>query len=393
MIIAAHNPETTDLEKTYLSSSVQFDDTNLPVKNNEKFVVGDKVLVGEMGGEQSEIRTASAVAANGLQVTVDALDFDHDSDTPIYKLTANQINFYRRTSLAASPTLMATVNIDVDNADKITRWDDTTSATAYFYQTSFYNSVTDEESDLSDPIQATGYERKTAGSIIDAVVRRVRDTGFNVLGFEEYIDIMNEVGDDLTNQALRPYTFLKKSITLNTAANTNYIDLDAAATDFWKFDYVEIDQNTTGTPANYKEVTPLSLEAFNQRYNNGALLKSDIVRDVALDDETKKLFIYPTPTNARTGKVILHYYKTFTQLEKAGDLIETPLPNIYRYKLMAEYYSAKSESDRQWERLATKYEEKYGNEVVKMQRVNRLDVGTPRSFRPARAYRRRRYKL
>ncbi len=393
MIIAAHNPETTDLEKTYLSSGVEFDDTDLPVKNNEKFVNGDKVLVGEMGGEQSEIRTVSAVASNGLQITVDQLDFDHDSDTPIYKLEADQINFYRRTSIGAAPTLMATLDIDVDNADKITRWDDTSSATAYFYQTAFYNSVTDEESDLSDPIQATGYERKTAGSIIDAVVRRVRDTGFNVLGFEEYLDIMNEVGDDLTNQAARPYTFLKRSIVLNTAADTNYVDLDEQLDDFWKFDYVEIDQNINGSGTNYKEVTPLSIEGFNQRYKNSTLLKSDMVRDIAFDDETKRLYIYPTPANARTGKVILHYYKTFSQLEKAGDTIETPLPNIYRYKLMAEYYSAKSESDRQWERLAQKYEEKYGNEVVKMQRVNRLDVGTPRSFRPPRTYRRRRYKL
>lgn len=393
MIIAAHNPETTDLEKTYLSSAVEFDDTDLPVKNNDLFVDNGKVLVGEMGGEQSEIRTVSDIAANGLQITVDQLDFDHDSDTPIYKLEYDQIRFYRRTSIGASPTLMATLDIDVDNADKVTRWDDTSSATAYFYQTSFYDSVNDEESDLSDPIQATGYERKTAGSIIDAVVRRVRDTGFNVLGFEEYIDIMNEVGDDLTNQAARPYTFLKKSVTLNTAADTNYIDLDEAVSDFWKFDYVEIDQNINGSGTNYKEVTPLSLEGFNQRYKNSALLKSDTVRDIAFDEETKRLYIYPTPQNARTGKVILHYYKTFTQIEKAGDLIETPLPNIYRYKLMAEYYSAKSESDRQWERLSQKYEEKYGNEVVKMQRVNRLDVGTPRSFRPPRAYRRRRYKL
>jgi hypothetical protein len=105
MIISAYNPKTTELEKTYLSSSVQFDDTALPVKNNEKFVIGDKVLVGEMGGEQSEIRTASAVAASGLQVTVDALDFDHDSDTPIYKLTADKIKFYRRASIAASQRL------------------------------------------------------------------------------------------------------------------------------------------------------------------------------------------------------------------------------------------------------------------------------------------------
>lgn len=393
MIISAYNPETQDLEKSYLSTLVEADETVLPVKNNEKFVVGKKVLVGEMGGEQSEIRTISAVAANGLSITVDQLDFDHSSDAPVYQLQYDQINFYRRTSAGGAPTLMATLDIDVDNADMLTRWDDPAAATSYFYQTSFYDSVGDEESDLSDPIQATGYDRKTIGAIIDGVVRRVRDTSYNVLSFDEYIDIANEVGDDLTNQASRPYTFLKASVELSTVAGQNYVDIAAQVPDFWKFDYVEVDQNINGSGHNYKEVTPLSLEAFNQRYNNSSLLGSDMVRDIAFDDQTKRLYIYPKPSNDRSAKVILHYFKTFTELKKAGDLIETPLPNIYRYKLMAEYYSAKSEVDRQWSALAQKYEEKYGNEVVKMQRVNRLDVGTPRSFRPARAYRRRRYRL
>lgn len=393
MIVSAFNPETIDLEKTYLSAFQKTGDTVLAVKNNDRFAVDDYVLIGNMAGEKSEIRKLSAINSNKLAITADALKFDHNSDSSVYKLEYNKIRFYRRTSEGGTPTLQVTVDIDVDNADGITRWDDTGSLTTYWYQYAWYNDETDEESELSDPVQATGYKRKNIGAIIDGVARRVRDTGFTVLSFDEYIDIANEVGDDLITQAQKPYIFLKKSIELDTVPGQNYIDIVAQVEDFWKFDYVEVDQNINGSHQNYKELTPLSYEKWAQRYNNGALLQSDTVRDVAFDDETKRLYIYPTPSNARTAKVILHYYKVFTELKSSGNVVETPNPTIYRYKLMAEFYSAKSEVDKQWVNLAEKYENKYGNEVVKMQRVNRLDVGTPRSFRPPRTYRRRRYKL
>jgi hypothetical protein len=393
MIVSAFNPETDELEKTYLSAPQDAADTVLAVKNNDRFAADDFVLIGEMGGEKSEIRTVASVNANKLAITTDALLFNHNSDSPVYKMEYDKIRFYRRTSEAGTPTLQTTVDIDVDNDEGLTRWDDAGALTTYWYQYAWYNSDTDAESELSDPVQATGYARKSVGAIIDGVARRVRDVGYSVLSFDEYLDIMNEVGDDLITQAQRPYTFLKKSATLDTVAGQNYIDLDEEVEDFWKFDYVEIDQNTTGADTNYKEVSPLSLEQFNQRYKNSALAGSDMVRDIAFDDETMRLYIHPKPSNARTGKVILHYYRMFPVLTGSGDLILTPNPTIYRYKLMAEYYSAKAEVDKQWVPLAQKYEEKYGNEVVKMQRVNRLDVGTPRSFRPPRAYRRRRYKL
>lgn len=393
MIVSAFNPETAELEKTYLSESHDAAETVLAVKNNDSFAVDDFVLVGEMGGEKTEIRQVSAVNANKLAITVDALKFDHNSDTPVYKLEFNKIRFYRRTSEGGTPTLQTTVDIDVDNEDLLTRWDDIAALTTYWYQYAWYNSETDDESELSDPVQATGYKRKTIGAIIDGVVRRVRDTGYSVLSFDEYIDIANEVGDDLITQASKPYTFLKETVVLDTVAGQNYIDIAGQVDDFWKFDYVEIDQNITGATHNYKQVSPLSYERWSQKYSTGSTLESDRINEIAFDDESKRLYIASTPQNARTGKVILHYYKTFTELTSSGDLVETPNPTIYRYKLLEEYYSAKAEVDKQWMPLAQKYENKYGNEVVKMQRVNRLDVGTPRSFRPPRAYRRRRYKL
>ena len=396
MIVSAFNPETTDLEKTYLSSFGNTSDTILNVKNNDKFAVNDYVLVGEMGGEKSEIRKISAVNANKKAITVDALLFDHNSDTTIYRLEFNKIRFYRRTSQTGTPTLQSTLDIDVDNADNLTRWDDAGSLVTYWYQTSWYNSDTDDESELSDPIQATGYERKTIGSVVDGVVRRVRDVDYSVLSFEEYIDIAQEVGDDLITQAMKPYVFLKKTITLDATEGQNYIDLVAAAADagfiFWKYDYVEVN-TLTGGDTRFRRFEPLSFEDFQNRYNNSPVVTGDKITDIAFDDETKRLYIYPTPQEDLTGVIVLHFYKYFTQLKSAGDFIETPNPTIYRYKMMAEYYSAKSEVDKQWIVLAEKYETKYGNEIVKMQRANRIDIGTPRSFRPPRLYRRRRFRL
>lgn len=389
MIVAAHNPETADLEKTYLSSRAEIDATSLEVKNNDTFAVGDKILVGEMGGEQSEIRTVSAVAADRLGITVDALDFDHAADTAIYRLEFDQIRFYRRTSATGTPVLMTTSDIDVDNTDKVTRWDDTTSATTYYYQTSYYHSGTDEETELSDPIPATGYTGQTAGSIIDAVIRRVRDTGYTVLGFEEYIDIMNEVGDDLITQSRKPYTFLRRTVALDAVADQEYIDLPA---DFWKFDHVSLAYISAGQ-TRYRQRNPLSLEMFQQRYDSSNALSQANITDTALDIENSRLMVYPTPPANVTGALKLTYFKTFDEITTAGDTIETPNSLIYRYKLMSEFYYAKSEVDAQWTRLGQKYEEKYGAEIVKMQRTNRRDAGTPRSMRPPRLRRRRRYHL
>jgi hypothetical protein len=113
---------------------------------------------------------------------------------------------------------------------------------------------------------------------------------------------------------------------------------------------------------------------------------------VAIDEETNRLYLGPTPRTSENESIEIHYYRVIPEVNSLGDTFITPNNLIYRYKMMAEYYAAKSESDNQWVRLADRYENKYGNEIVKMQRENRLDTGTPRAFRPIPGYRRR-YKL
>ena len=54
MIVAGYNPETTNLEKTYLSAFVAVGVTSLPVKNNDRFIATRRILLGRMGDERND---------------------------------------------------------------------------------------------------------------------------------------------------------------------------------------------------------------------------------------------------------------------------------------------------------------------------------------------------
>lgn len=391
MIISAFNPDTKELERTYLSQYHATGVTSLAVKNNQGFATSKAILLGKQGDERSEIRTTNGVTGVGVITVSVATSFAHNADDPVYLLKWNQVKFYRATSMDGTYSVIATVDIDVDNADGVTRYDDTAGLTTSYYKVKYYNSVDTTESDFSDPIPATGMAAKTIGKVIDAVVRRVRDTDYIILSQDEYLDLANEVNDDLLMQAHKPYRFWKKKVALNTAAGVNYIDLDTAVTDFWKFNYVEYVWTTGGVTRTYKIDNPITRDAFTKKYDNGSWMDSDQLMDVAIDEEENQLMLGPAPKTTQTGAVILHYFKYPAVIDSVGDTVETPTTLIYRYKFLAEYYSAKSETDSKWGSLAVKYENKYGNEMVKMQRANRLDTGTARSFAPpiAPSYRKR----
>jgi hypothetical protein len=384
MRITLYNPDTATLENTFLISAVDEGTDDLVVENTDGFVADKAVMIGVMGHEKTELAVTDVVTDPDTITLTANMAFPHNADDPLYLMLYNQVRVYRAASENGSYSLIATVDIDVDNADLVTYYEDTTGSTTDYYKTKFYNSVTLESSDFSDPVPATGASALSIGSVIDGVVRRVRDTGYTVLGFQEYLDIAQEVNDDLISQMKKPYRWLKKSVALNTTLDVPYIDLDTAVTDFWKFNYLEYSWTSGGTTRTYQIKRPLSMEDFNWRYSSNSWANDDQLLDVALDEEENRILLGPTPRTSQTGVITLHYWRKFNAINSAGDLVMTPNSLIYRYKFMAEYYSAKAETDRQWGALAQKYEAKYGNEVVKMQRMNPLDVGTPRSFGPPR---------
>lgn len=388
MIVTAYNPSTEDLEKTYLSQYLASGATTLTVKNNDRFGTTQAVLIGEMGEERSELNTTSGITgANSIGIDT-ATAFNHNADDPVYKLEYNQIKFYKSATLTGTYTLLATANLDVDNHDKVTRYDDSTGLSTDYYKIQYYNSEAATSSELSDPIPATGQVDSTTGEVVDAVARRVRDTEYSILSIPEYIDIMNEVNDDLITMAHRPYRFLKTSAVINTVAGQGYVDIPQT---LWKFDYLVYSWTTGGVTRRYQIDLPITHEAFIRKYEGADWADNDELIDIAIDEYTNRILLGPAPKTSQAGVIELFYYKKFNKITAFSDPVETPNTLIYRYKMMAEYYSAKAETDQKWLNLAEKYEAKYNAEVIKIQRANRLDTGTPRSFAPRRvpAYRKR----
>lgn len=390
MIITAYNPEVDHVEKTYLSQYVGDGANALTVKNSQGFATSRRILIGRMGDERSELATIASLTGKTQIGITGALQFSHNADDPIYLLEWDKVRFYRANTSAGPYTLLSTEDLDVDNADGMTKYDDPAALSTHYYQITFYNSITLNESDASDPIKASGFEVKTVGKLIDKVVRRVRDTRYETLSIPEYIDVMNEVNHDLITQSLKPYRFLRKRWPLSVTANQDYVSLPI---DLWKYERIEYTYTLSGVSRTY-EPDIIEMDEFNAFYKGTTWTSDDYLRNIAIDDTESKILLGPAPLTTRANVINLWGYKSFAEITDLSQVVETPNTLIYFHKMMSAFYFAKAEKDKQWLALAREHETKYGNEIVKMQRVNRIDVGTPRSFSPNRipGYRRR-YRL
>ena len=374
MIVTAWNPETEELEKTYLSATAQATDSSLSVKNADRFTANSRVLVGEMGMEQSEVVTTDTGITSTTIPLDGSLEYAHASDEPLYLLRYDQVQFYRSTSADGTYTLLGAVNIDVDNRNKQTVYNDTGGSSTSFYKTKYYNSVTLEESEFSDYISADGYGELTIGRVIESVVRRVGDKEYTILTSEDYLDIASEVNYDISSQSERPYEFTRATAQVNRVAGQAYIDLPV---DYYKFhDFIYTNQ--VGGYPRQQQLLPIPHDTFLSGY--GSMADSDTLSKITIDDLAKRVLLKPAPKTNGTGVYLLDYYRRLGEFNDLTDAVITPNTLIYRYKFMAEYYSKKAEVDPTFQSLADKYEQKYGNELMKLQRTNRKDVGTPRSF-------------
>lgn len=377
MIITVYNPELDDVERSYLAATTNAGATSIVVKNNSGFSGARAILLGEQGTERAELATSTGVTGANTISGVSTTLFTHNGDDPVYALRFNKAKVYKASSIGGTYNLLATVPIDVNNPDGVTLYDDLTGLATDYYQIKYTNDQTLEESDYSDPIKGTGYPENSLGEVIDQVVRRIRDTDFTVLTIDEYIDIAKEVGNDLMGQAAKPYRFQKERITLDVQAGINAIDLPD---DFYKFNYATVSDTSGGVTTSKKIWFPLSYEDWYDKYNNTSWTPEDQIYDIAIDDEENQLVLGPTPRTNRTGVIVLHYYKVIPTVDSLGDILPTPNNLIYRYKMLAEAYTAKADADNDFGAQATKYENKYGQEIVKLQRYNRVDEGTPRSM-------------
>ena len=380
MKIVAYNPPTKHLEKSYLGRSYAAGTTSFLVKNSDRFVVGQRILLGEMGRERSEILTVDTIANAKTITTTTGSEFPHDADDPVYALEYDQVRIYRSTSgVNGAYNLLATVDIDVDNADNATYYNDVNALNTYFYRIAYYDSVEDMESERTDPIAAAGYDPRALGTIIPEVAKEIRDPDFLEVDLDLWLIWMNNTNADLITQAKRPYRFLKSKVTLDAEEGDPLIPLPA---DLWKIDFIEVNEST---PAMSRVYRPKMVSATEARFQLAQYINpGDYVTAVAVDDEARELIYYPAARTLRLGAFTLHYYKDFTRFTSLADIIEAPNSLVYKLGLKTNYYFWKADDDNKYMVKAKDYQNQYNTEILKLQREKNIMADGPRGMGPDR---------
>lgn len=385
MIITAFNPSTDNLEKSYLSSAYAAGVTTIVLKNTDRFssTSTSRIMIGEMGREKTEIVTVSNVNADKITLTIGATSFAHSADDPVYVLRYDQIKYYRSiTTINGSYNILATVPIDVDNADKKTRYDDPNGLSGYFYEVSYYHSIDAVESSLSDPMPGQGYLRTQVGSIVNDVLTEAGDLDQTYITIPQCISWMNEVNDDLSSQSARPYRFLRKNPNwlLSTTAGNNRVPLPATMT---FIDYVQY-MYTYGGGTQNPEIPIISLGDMNRiiAQNNFVSSNDDYLQYIAIDTATNELILYPTPLTSQSNVLTIYGWTNFAELTGLGSTVQTPNGRIYKMFLLSKFWKIRSIKESGFKALAQAYQTDYTTEIIKLQRSNKIDKGTPTGMKP-----------
>lgn len=379
MKLIASNPPLDNLEKSYLSQAYSSGVTSISIRNNDRFTNGGIIMIGLEGAEKTEIVAISGAVTKGNNLTITATTFPHEADDPVYVLRYNKVRYYRSTTgIGGSYALLAEVEIDVDNATLATVYDDLVSLSSYYYKISFFNSGSSVESALSDPLAATGYPRGTVGFLINEFFEEVADTTQQNMSVLEAIGFLNEVNDDLTTQSRRPYRFLKTSALLDTTIDVNYMALPADLNKFDRLRYTFADgvSDTTNTI----EMVPINEFEYMDWDNN--LTPTDDVLTASLDEVNNRVLLYPTPSSSQVAKYTIYYWKHFAELESLSDVLETPNQRVYKLFLHGKYYRKRGIKEQSFLQISDRYFNDYTTEIVKLQRANKLDIGTPQGMRP-----------
>lgn len=379
MKLRAFNPPLERTEKSFLSQAYSTGATSLKVVNDNLFVVGSKLLIGEMGQERSEIVTVATVTTPGTDFTISSpgLIYPHNADTPVYVIKYDKVRYYRSTTgVAGAYTLLQENQIDVDNASRESYYDDLTGLSSYYYKVSFYSTLDATESTLSDPIAGGGYPRGTAGEVINEFFVTVADPTQTNMNVGEALDLMNEVNNDIISQSRRPYRFLKTSKLLDVAAGNNRISLP---TNLSKFDRLLFTNAFDQRTDDYQRLDMVEMEYIS--YDN-TMAVSDNLLYYSIDESTNEIVLFPTPKTASTGSIKVFYWRNFNEITGLASTLETPNSRIYKLFLLGRYYMKRAAKEPTYMSLANTFLAEYNTEIVKLQRSNRLDMGTPMSIRP-----------
>lgn len=159
-------------EASALSADVAAGSGSFTVLNINKFAINKILLIGELGGEQSEIiKTHASSAPTGSTVTLASNTvFAHKAGTIVYIIQFDQVELSHSTTVAGSKTTLTTtlgtglIALEADDLEMV--YNETEFSSGYYFAR-FKESIGATFGSYCDAIPYGGFTENTAGAVIE----------------------------------------------------------------------------------------------------------------------------------------------------------------------------------------------------------------------------------
>src|SRR3990167_2164139 len=186
-------PDLSDNNHTFLTTDYAAAVTTLAVDNGNKFAANDYVVIGQIGGEKTEIVKISSVTSS--TITTDSTAFAHNRGEKITFIPYNQIVPERSTDAGVNYSALSAISIRPDSTE--TYFQRSSDTSTNYYRVRFYNSTTALYSQYSDGMIATGYTEASAGSVIRAALVSMGERIDDVITKEFLYTALNDGRDEV----------------------------------------------------------------------------------------------------------------------------------------------------------------------------------------------------
>jgi len=285
-------PQTTRLSVASAAAA-----TSSTVENNTGFATNDYIVLGVLGEEKSELIILTSTTTSVTIGHSGGLTFDHAVRTPIAEIPYNQAEVYRATSQTGTYSLIATVDLTVD--EPYTTYSDATGTSTSWYKIRYKNSNATTYSEYSDVVAGTGYTDDSLRSMADEVLGDFGDEYSKEINRKTVLLYLKAAVRNLTKELFKVAPdYLRAYTTQALTASTATYDLPSRFMGF-----IRVDVNFTGSTA----TDAYKVERFESEARgdpNTTYYKSD-PRICFRGDQ---FVIRPTPDSS-SGYAFLWYWK------------------------------------------------------------------------------------
>jgi hypothetical protein len=258
-------------EKAVLQSAVNSgSNISLTVDDNNGFSLNDFVVVGQFLSPKTEIAKINASVTLGTSMQTDSLTFPHPANSPVTKITHDQVRLYSATTINGAKTLVETRDIDVDQ--EYTEFELADSSTGYRFFV-LYNSATSTQGEYGPAINVGAQQStRSYASLLSFVKLFYKDDIDQVL-FEM---LLQTAIDEIF--AMRAWGFREASASFTTTEDVynyniveevgieDFASLVSARTDDFVLNIIEGDDDDR-LSLNQNAVTPYSIYQWGNSFH------------------------------------------------------------------------------------------------------------------------------